>query len=202
MEQGGKLYLCAEAAAPRNGRNVVVLASRELTRDELDVMAKGLGRILLSQAFSHLASDADEDTSDTENGKEEDSQPVHVNVVVPKDKDSDQGDFFDSVSSAPMAATAHAWRNPPVWFTAELPVTSWGTGGKMQAMIAVISRPSYLYALLFASSVRVGKFVWAILIGLGGVLCAAGVVCAGDGDELELDDYAVGGGVVQGDEGD
>ena len=33
-------------------------------------------------------------------------------------------------------------------------------------MIAVISRPSYLYALLFASSVKVGKVVWAMLIGI------------------------------------
>jgi sigma-B regulation protein RsbU (phosphoserine phosphatase) len=164
VEQGERLYLCAEVTAPRNGRPVVVLASRPLTRDELDVMARGLGRILLSQAFSHLASDADQDTSDTENGKDDDGQPVHVNVVIPKD--TDQGNFFDNVSSAPMAAPAHGWRNPPVWFTAELPVTSWETGNKLQAMIAVISRLSYLYALLFASSVKVGKVVWAMLIGI------------------------------------
>jgi sigma-B regulation protein RsbU (phosphoserine phosphatase) len=164
VEQGERLYLCAEVTAPRNGRPVVVLASRPLTRDELNVMARGLGRILLSQAFSHLASDADQDTSDTENGKDDDGKPVHVNVVIPKD--SDQGNFFDTVSSAPMAAPAHGWRNPPVGFTAELPVTSWETGNKLQAMIAVISRLSYLYALLFASSVKVGKVVWAMLIGI------------------------------------
>jgi sigma-B regulation protein RsbU (phosphoserine phosphatase) len=164
VENEGRLYLCAEVSARRDGRTAVVLASRALTRDELDVMAKGLGRILLSQAFTHLASDADQDTSDTQTGKDDDSQPVHVNVVVPKD--SDEGNFFDSVSSAPMTAPAHAWRNPPVWFTAQVPVTSWTTGNKLQAMIAVISRPTYLYALLFASSVKVGKVVWALLIGI------------------------------------
>jgi phosphoserine phosphatase RsbU/P len=166
VEQGERLYLCAEVTAPRNGRSVAVLASRPLTRNELDVMSKGLGRIMLSQSFSHLASDAGTDTSDTETDKDkdDDAKPVHVNVVVPKD--SDEGDFFDKVSSAPMATPPHAWRNPPVWFTAELPVTSWGTGDKMQAMIAVISRPSYLYSLLFASSVKVGKVVWAMLIGI------------------------------------
>ena len=164
VQSGDNLYLCAEVTAPRNGRSVAVLASRPLTRDELNVMAKGLGRILLSQSFSHLASDADKDTSDTETGKDDASQPVHVNVVIPKD--SDEGDFFDKVSSAPMVAPAHAWRNPPVWFSAELPVTSWETGNKLQAMIAVISRPTYLYALLFASSVKVGKVVWAMLIGI------------------------------------
>jgi phosphoserine phosphatase RsbU/P len=164
VEHAGQLYLCAEVGAPRNGRTVSVLASRPLTRPELDVMSKGLGRILLSQSFSHLASDAGTDTSDTETDKDDDAKPVHVNVVIPKD--SDGGDFFDKVSSAPMATPPHAWRNPPVWFTAELPVTSWATGDKMQAMIAVISRPSYLYALLFASSVKVGKVVWAMLIGI------------------------------------
>jgi sigma-B regulation protein RsbU (phosphoserine phosphatase) len=164
VDHAGQLYLCAEVGAPRNGRTVLVLASRPLTRRELDVMSKGLGRILLSQSFSHLASDAGTDTSDTETDKDDDAKPVHVNVVVPKD--SDEGDFFDKVSSAPMATPPHAWRNPPVWFTAELPVTSWETGNKLQAMIAVISRPSYLYALLFASSVKVGKVVWAMLIGI------------------------------------
>ena len=164
VEQAGKLYLCAEVGAPRNGRTALVLASRPLTRPELDVMSKGLGRILLSQSFSHLASDAGTDTSDTETDKDDDAKPVHVNVVVPKD--SDEGDFFDKVSSAPMATPPHSWRNPPVWFTAALPVTSWETGNKLQAMIAVISRPSYLYALLFASSVKVGKVVWAMLIGI------------------------------------
>jgi len=164
VEQAGQLYLCAEVSAPRNGRQVAVLASRPLTRDELNVMASGLGRILLSQSFSRLASDADKDTDDTTSNNDKDSDPVHVNVVIPKD--SDQGNFFDKVSSAPLIPVPHGWRNPPVWFTAELPITSWETGNKLQAMIAVISRPSYLYALLFASSVKIGKVVWALLIGI------------------------------------
>jgi sigma-B regulation protein RsbU (phosphoserine phosphatase) len=179
VEHDSKLYFCAEVAAPRNGRQVSVLGSRELTREEMDVLAKGLGRIELSQSFSHLASDADTDTpdtpdhdndpdkdSDSDKGPGKDSKPVHVNLVVPKD--SDRGNFFDKVSSSPMVAPAHAWRNPPVWFTSELPLTSWETGDKEQAMIAVISRPTYLYALLFASSVKVGKIVWAMLIGIAG----------------------------------
>ncbi len=51
-------------------------------------------------------------------------------------------------------------------FSAELPVTAWATGDKVQAMIAVFSRPTLLYTLLFASSVKVGKAVWAIVIGI------------------------------------
>ena len=47
VEQNNLLYLSAEVAAPRDGKTVVVLASRPLTRPELDVMAKGLGRIIV-----------------------------------------------------------------------------------------------------------------------------------------------------------
>ena len=65
VEHAGLLYLCAEVSAPRYGRPVVVLASRPLTRDELNVMAKGLGRILLSQGFSKLTADTDKDDADT-----------------------------------------------------------------------------------------------------------------------------------------
>jgi len=169
---GGKLYLCAEVSAPRNGRQMVVLASRPLTRDELNVMAKGLGRILLGQGFSRLTSDTDQDTVDTGQetpDKDDDPDaseeaPVHVNVVA--DKHPAHGDEFRAVSSAPLASPLHAWGDPPIAFPANLPVTTWATGSKPTAMIAVISRPSYLYALLFASSVKVGKFVWAVLIGI------------------------------------
>jgi len=166
VEEQGKLYLCAEVSAPRNGRQVVVLASRELTRDELNRMAKGLGRIMLAQGFTRLASDANADTVDTGDGTDEDkdSGAVHVNVVIPKARK--QGSDFSAVSSAPMASPPHAWRNPPIAFPANLSLWSWGTGDKVTAMIAVISRPSYLYALLFASSIKVGKVVWALLIGI------------------------------------
>ncbi len=168
---GEKLYLCAEVTAPRNGRQVVVLASRPLTRDELDVMARGLGRIILAQGFSRLTSDTDKDTADTGSGDgdsdadaDSGSSHVHVKFKTPQELDEQKGDEFNAVSSAPMKSPAQAWRNPPIALSAGLPVVSWETGEKVQALIAVISRPTYLYALLFASSVKVGRMVWGILI--------------------------------------
>jgi sigma-B regulation protein RsbU (phosphoserine phosphatase) len=162
VEKDGLLYLCAEVTAPRDGRQVVVLASRPLTRDELNVMAKGLGRIILSQGFSHLTSDKDDD--DVEEGtKVKVGKDVDVNVVS---LSALKGSDFNAISSEPLKSPKHVYLDPPVLFPADLPVRAWATGGPVKGMIAVFSRPSYLYAQLFASSVKVGKMVWAILIGI------------------------------------
>ena len=160
VESDRLLYLCTEVSAPRNGKTVVVLASRALTRDELNMMAKGMGRILVSQGYSKLAADKDDDgTRSTRWGTTR-----SINVVGP-DALMKGGDF-NGVSSVPLEKVTHPYLDPPIWFTASLPVTEWETGKSVSAMIAVISRPTLLYALLFASSVKVGKVVWGILIGV------------------------------------
>ncbi len=175
VELNNLLYLTAEVTAPRDGKTVVVLASRPLTRPELDVMAKGLGRIILSQGFSHLTSDTDNDGDDVgpnvhihKDGETNVhvGNNVNVNFVRPETLEADSGEFH-SISSGPLKAARHPYLDPPVVFSAQLPVKAWTTGDEVQAMIAVFSRPSYLYALLFASSVKVGKVVWAIVIGIG-----------------------------------
>ena len=174
VEYGGQLYLCAEVSAPRNGKTVVVLASRPLTRAELDVMAKGLGRIIVSRGFSHLAADAEDEAGDYgpnvhvgKNGetKVRVAKDVNVKVVTPSELMT-EGGAFHSVSSAPLKDVKHPYLDPPVVFSAELPVKAWDTGEQVPAMMAVFSRPSYLYALLYSSSVTAGKFVNALLIGI------------------------------------
>jgi sigma-B regulation protein RsbU (phosphoserine phosphatase) len=164
VEQGGQLYLCAEVSAPRNGRTVVALASRPLTREELDAMSKGLGRIIVSQGFSHLAADKDND-GDDEGTNVKAGKGVNVKFVNPKELEKDGGEFH-AVSSQPLKSATHPYLDPPVVFTAELPVREWDTGDSLQAMIAVFSRPTLLYEQLFASSVKGGKVIWAILIGI------------------------------------
>ena len=168
VEKDGLLYLCAEVMAPRDGRPVVVLATRPLTRAELQVMAKGLGRIIVSQGFSHLAADKDNDGNDEAKAvgtQVKVGNNVNVNVVTP-DELLKNGGVFHSVSSEPLKAVPHPYLNPPVVFSAELPVKAWDTGETVQGMIAVFSRPSYLYALLYSSSLTAGKFVNALLIGI------------------------------------
>jgi phosphoserine phosphatase RsbU/P len=174
VEQNNQLYLMAEVSAPRNGKTAVVLASRPLTRPELDVMAKGLGKIILSQGFSHLASDTNDEVDDVgpnlhikKNGEKNLHIGKDVNVhVVGTDESGKDDEEFHSISSGPLKPATHPYLDPPVVFYAQLPVKAWTSGDEVQAMIAVFSRPSYLYALLFASSVKVGKAVWAIVIGV------------------------------------
>ncbi len=174
VENDGLLYLCAEVMAPRDGRQMVVLASRPLTREELNEMAKKLGRITISQGFSHLASDAQDESNDegpnihvgkNEVAKVHVSKDVNVNVVTPDELMKENG-VFHVVSSDPLKDVKHPYLDPPVVFSAELPVKAWATGDQVGAMIAVFSRPSYLYALLYSSSVKAGKFINAMLIGL------------------------------------
>ncbi len=162
VEDHGLLYLCAEVRVPRDGKTVVALASRPLTRAELDVMAKGLGRIVLSQGFTRLAADEDEDTNHDAVKRLHRANHVHVNMVGPLAIEQDLS--FAEVSSTPLRSVAHPYLDLPVLFSSGLPVTSWRTGKPVPAMLAVFSRPSYLYALLFASSVTNEKVVRTVLI--------------------------------------
>ncbi|MGA7155812.1 MAG: SpoIIE family protein phosphatase [Acidobacteriaceae bacterium] len=177
VEYKGLLYLCVEVSAPRDGRTVVALGSRALNQEELDGMAKGLGRIILAQGFSHLASDAgdsddDAGVKDIHVGKDvnvrlESPEALEKGEGVNKGDSADDGDeHFGMVKSAPLAPVRHAYLNPPVFFTAVLPVKAWTTGDSLSGMMAVFSRPTLLYTLLFASSVKMGKVVWGIFIGV------------------------------------
>ena len=84
------------------------------------------------------------------------------------------------------------------WFSAELPVKSWTTGDEVAGddcgdLAAVVFVCAAVCVVGEGGQGCVGDADWHC-----DLLCADGVVCAGDGDEFELDDYAVGGGVVQG----
>ncbi|MFP5266340.1 MAG: SpoIIE family protein phosphatase [Acidobacteriota bacterium] len=159
VEQNRRLYLCAEVSAPHNGKMVTVLASRALTRAELNVLANGLGRIILSHAYSHLADYSG--TTDVKVDKDTD-----VRVATP-DSLFAKGGEFDAVSSAPLAPSRHPYLNPPILASpVTLPVTSWRTGENISGLLAVISRPRLLYGKLFASSGTIGAFVKWLLLGL------------------------------------
>lgn len=75
------------------------------------------------------------------------------------------------VSGTPLTPAEHFfdWR---VFFSAPITVTAWDTGAHLPSLVAVISRPTLLYAHLFATSVstglafRVGLIVIGILFGL------------------------------------
>ncbi|MGA8937895.1 MAG: SpoIIE family protein phosphatase, partial [Acidobacteriaceae bacterium] len=110
--------------------------------------------------FSKLAADDDDDGDTVPVG-------VHSNVRVEGASALFRGVNFDAVSSVPLKAVKHRYLNPPVVFSpAPLQVTEWQTGNTLSGMLAVISRPTMLYAQLFASSVKLGKVMWGVLIGI------------------------------------
>jgi phosphoserine phosphatase RsbU/P len=155
----GRLYLCAEVSAPRNGRTVAVLGSRALTSAEMDVLSKGLGQFTLSSGFSHLANSKDKDTDSDDdviigNG-------THVKVKGVTALRGDQ--HFDEVSGSPVKKPKHWYTNPPVYFTTTIPVTEWATGEQVSSMISVNSRLRLLYRQLFATSLETAKVISIIL---------------------------------------
>ncbi|MGC9197887.1 MAG: PP2C family protein-serine/threonine phosphatase [Acidobacteriaceae bacterium] len=160
VEQNRQLYLCAEVSAPHNGKIVVMLASRALTRAELNVLAKGLGRIIVTPAYNQLANDSE--TEEVQVGNDTKVKVVGLDALAKAGK-------FDQVSSAPLPHSRHPYLNPPVIASPlTLPITSWSTGENIPGLLAVISRPELLYRQLFATSVSIGTFVKWML----GVLAA------------------------------
>ena len=83
---------------------------------------------------------------------------------APSQAGPDEGDFTAvSGGAVPVAGNVLDQR---VYFTAPFPVVAWEDGGKRQAMLAVISRPSALYARLFSTSVEMGSLLRNVLVGI------------------------------------
>ena len=171
VEQG-KLYLCSVNSAPRDGRTVVVLGSRALTAKELGVLAHGFGRITLTEGYSKLALDAkaakdiDLEAEGLDAGKVDtgkiDAGNVDAGQVVAAIGDKLGGHAFETVEGGVLAERRHFW-DPPVVFSAPLTVTSWETGKAVSSMMVVESRPTLLYAHLFATSADSGMVVKVVL---------------------------------------
>jgi sigma-B regulation protein RsbU (phosphoserine phosphatase) len=172
----GKLYLCAEVSAPRDGRTVVVLGSRALTAEELGVLADGFGRITLTEGYSKLAT-ADEKTKQAIDAEvaaadagKVDAGKVDAGKVDAGQLAADIGDklsthAFATVRGGVLAARKHFW-DPPVVFSMPMTVTSWETGEAVSSMMVVESRPTLLYAHLFAKSAGSGVVVRAVLVAI------------------------------------
>lgn len=148
----GKLYLCAEESAPRAGHAVVVLASRPLTPDELKGMANGFGRITLTQGFSR-ATEVPIKVETT--GDEVDMEAL----------DKTRPHSFDTVTGGELGVKRHFF-DVPVVFSAPITATEWETGKGISSMILVMSRPTQLYAHLFATAAGSGLAVRWLLIGI------------------------------------
>jgi sigma-B regulation protein RsbU (phosphoserine phosphatase) len=151
-----ELYLCSVVTVPEGGRDVLVLGSMPLDKEALDSMAAGLGRILLHPGFS-LAVDNNKDDDETKDALQQ------ANVSPEQMDKLENAETFDTIKGGVVAPRRNLF-DPPVYFSAPLSVTSWQTGKKISSMVTVISRPTVLYAHLFANSVETGVWVRVALL--------------------------------------
>jgi sigma-B regulation protein RsbU (phosphoserine phosphatase) len=158
----GRLYLCAEVSAPRNGRTVAVLGSRALTPAEMDVLSKGLGQFTLSAGFSRLAKGKDKDDKDTD-GDDDATEGKGTHVKVKGIKALSEDEHFDTVSGSAVKKPKHWYTNPPVYFTTTIQVTEWETGEHVSSMMSVSSRLRLLYRQLFATSLETARVISIVL---------------------------------------
>lgn len=158
----GKLYLAAFIVIPQGGHELSVLGTRPLDPSTMKASASKLGRILLLPGWTgknghHPAKVKEETDGDT------------TIVIGPKsmvqDDDDNGGERFDSIDSGRLPPRNHLL-DPPVVFSAPLDVKSFASGDRVRSMIAVFSRPSILYGLLFSTTNGLGRVIRVILLSI------------------------------------
>jgi sigma-B regulation protein RsbU (phosphoserine phosphatase) len=167
----GRLFLCSETSVQQGSNTVPVLASMTLDEHELGKMAKGLGTISILRGFSRLQNNAANDDDPAPAPKPApttppgDPQKITLTVAgKPKLTVARNNDeVFSSVKGGKLPPAAHFF-DTPVYFTEPLTITSWDTGETEQTIMTVSSRPTLLYAKLFATSADIGTLVRVILI--------------------------------------
>jgi sigma-B regulation protein RsbU (phosphoserine phosphatase) len=163
----GKLYICSVVGVPTGNTSVLVLGSMPLDAKEIAEMSKKLGSITIYSGFSRLNDEANDAIKVDD---EEDASATPKVAVKPPPKpapkkpdDDDSHESIHPIDGPQLPPRAHFF-DTPVVFTASLPVTVWTNGATSDNMMVVKSRPSLLYANLFANSLTVGIIVRIILI--------------------------------------
>ena len=176
----GHLYICSVVSVPTGSASVLVLGSMPLDAKELNEMSKGLGSVSLYSGYTHLTDDAND--SDTPSSPKvtftNPDDPTNKDLIkvqpasrskqtkpTSTDDNGDNDDNIHTVKGAPLPPRTHFF-DTPVAFFASLPIRFWTTGKTADDPMGVTSRPSLLYANLFANSVDIGIFVRVALISI------------------------------------
>ncbi len=143
------LYMRTVSTYSINGHSVMVLASVPLTESILKALGEGLGSISVV-ASGRLRTDEHviERTADG-------SEPATA----------DTSPSFNLVQGGDVPLPKHFF-DARVFFTTPLHIVSWERNTDVPALIGVVSRPTQLYQLLFANSLRVGTIVRDALIAI------------------------------------
>lgn len=163
VELNDKLYLLTFVAIPQPKGSLSVLGTRPLDKSTLKADASTLGRIRVMPGWmgkNGVKNDVDVE----DDGKDTNITIGGSKANIPK-PDELEKEHFDPVDSG-MLPPRTQLLDVPVVFSAPLTVTSWNTGDRVRSIIAVFSRPSILYGILFSTTNGLGTVVRIILVSI------------------------------------
>lgn len=161
---GGRLWLRAADVEKFDGHTTVMISSVPLEKENVDAIAKELGRVEIFQSAVLNVNQA--------------AAPAATHVEFRNPAASGQADIevngqpMDQVPGASIVGGSlpgpRHFYDVPVYFYAPLTTLDWRTGDKQDDRVVayVVSRPSVLYHRLFIASLSVGNFVRDLLIGI------------------------------------
>ena len=159
----GKLYLCSYIVIPEAGHEMSVLGTRRLDPSTLKESASKLGRILVLPGLGGRGRGAKGNVN-----IEDDGDDTNITIGPKSDLEKfDEADkeHFTTIDSGALPPRTH-FLDPPVVFSAPMNVTSWQTGDRVQSIVAVFSRPSILYGLLFSTTNGLGTVIRIVLLSI------------------------------------
>jgi sigma-B regulation protein RsbU (phosphoserine phosphatase) len=166
------LYLCTLVAIPQANRTLSVLGTRPLDKSTLATTAGSLGRVLLLPGFTggHGNTGNGNINVDIKPGGIKTDDDDTNNIVIGDKNDlqkfsESSREHFQTIDSGPLSPETHLL-DVPIVFSAPLNVTSWQSGDRVGSIVAVFSRPSILYGLLFSTTNGLGTVIRIILIAI------------------------------------
>ncbi len=159
-----KLYLCAFVAIPQSNRTLSVLGTRPLDKATLASTDGNLGRVLVLPGW--MGKNPGKGNANVTIHNDDDDTNITIGGKNDISKLEEQGkEHFHVIDSGPLPPRTHLF-DAPVVFSAPLNVTSWANGERVRSIIAVFSRPSILYGLLFSTTNGLGTVIRIILISI------------------------------------
>ena len=159
------LYLCAFVAIPQSTRTLSVLGTRPLDKKTLASTDGNLGRVLVIPGWMGKGGGKDNGNINIENNDNDTNITIGgPKVDIPNPSEAGQ-EHFHTIDSGALPPRTHLF-DAPVVFSAPLNVTSWGTGDRVRSIVAVFSRPSILYGLLFSTTNGLGTVIRIVLVSI------------------------------------
>jgi phosphoserine phosphatase RsbU/P len=178
----GRLYLRAGTTLTVNGRKLVVVTSEPLDNDLLTRVAAPIGQITV---YSSVSLRKQENTPDSPNSAAPAARDTRASEGSIMIRQGGNGFVIESgkeqlqpLFTAGTLPPARNWTDREINSLAPLFAVDWGTGDKTSlAPFRVVTRPSLLYARLFAA---IGEFAsfWETILSVIGIAFAIIVLLA------------------------